>query len=449
MNLYILFFAIYVIIVVCIGIISSRKESEEDFMIAERKVGGIQLAATMTAGFFDSATLSLYIAYIYQFGFSAIWLFIGVIAGFLWLRRFVKRIKTRADEMKVYSMPEYFYKVLGKRNGLMFSLFLIIQFFIFLIINFIVAGQVLSVMFGVPYYVSVIIGALIVLTYLLMAGFKAVIRTDFFQLIITFVMSITVGLFFLGRIHIPASEINLTALGAGNIIGFVILGLFSVMVAPDLWQRMFASRDTQTLRKGLWYSSGALLLAALIMSILGLATKQFFPNIAPQNALVTGFSQLLPYGLKEFGMVLLYAVCLSSSDTVIFVLSSIFTRDLKNYTRRYSEESMKKLARFFMVGMVVLAIVVAVFYQNIISLGLSFASLSLALFPITFGTLYWKLKEKAAFWSLALSLASVVVLFITNEFTPENSVIVLPIALLSLLIFSKLFKREEISGLQA
>ena len=243
MGLYIIFFAIYLAIVITIGIISSRKETEEDFMIAERKVKGVQLAATMTAGFFDSAVLALYVGYLYQYGFSAIWLFVGIIGGFIMLRRFAGRIKRKADELKVYSMPEYFYKVLGKRNGLVFTIFLVIQFIIFLIINFIVAGKVLSAIFPVSYALSVIIGGIIVLTYLLMAGFKAVIRTDFFQLIITFVMVLTVGIFLFGKTHIPASDINLLGLGAGNLIGFLILGIMSTLVAPDLWQRMFASRD--------------------------------------------------------------------------------------------------------------------------------------------------------------------------------------------------------------
>jgi SSS family solute:Na+ symporter len=446
MGLYILFFVIYIVVVLTIGIISSRKETEEDFMIAERKVKGVQLAATMTAGFFDSAVLSVYVAYLYQYGFSAIWIFVGIIVGFIILRIYAARIKQKADTMKVYSMPEYFFKILGKKNGLMFSIFLVIQFIIFLIINFIVAGKVLSAIFPVHYAVAVIFGGLIILTYLLMAGFKAVIRTDFFQLIITFVMALTVGIFLFGRTHIPASDINLTSLGTGNIIGFLILGGLSTLVAPDLWQRMFASKDKKTLNRGLWYSTAALILGALVVAVLGLSTKQFFPHIAPEDALVTGFSKLLPYGLKQFGMVLLYGVALSSSDTVIFVLSSIFTRDLKNYTEKYSEESMKKLARFFMIIVVLFAIIIAVLYQNIISFGLAFGSLNLALFPVVFGTLYWQLKERAVFWALIVSLLSVAVLFIAKQFTPANSVIVLPIALISLLIFSKAFKRQELSN---
>jgi len=240
-----IFFALYVVIVVAIGIISSRKESEEDFMIAERRVGGVQLAATMSAGFFDSAVLSLYVAYLYEFGFSAIWIFVGIILGFLVIRRFAARIKAKADEMKTYSMPEYFFRVLGKKNGLMFTIILAIQFFLFLIVNFIISGKVLSALFPISYIPAVIIGGLIVLTYLLMAGFKAVIRTDFFQLVITFVLTLTVGLFLFGRTHIPSTDLNLFQMGAGNLIGFVILGAMSVMVAPDLWQRLFAKDRVQ------------------------------------------------------------------------------------------------------------------------------------------------------------------------------------------------------------
>ena len=71
MTLSIVFFLIYIVVVVTIGIISSRKETEDGFMIAERKVKGFQVAATMSAGYFDGATLSIYLAYVYQYGFSA------------------------------------------------------------------------------------------------------------------------------------------------------------------------------------------------------------------------------------------------------------------------------------------------------------------------------------------------------------------------------------------
>lgn len=442
MNLSILFFLLYLAIVIIIGFVSSRKETEDDFMIAERKVEGFKVATTMSAGFFDGATLSIYLAYIYQYGFSAIWLFIGLGIGFLLFRRYAGRIKQKADELKVYSMPEYFYRILGKRNGQMFSFLLILQFFLLLIVNLIISGKVLSSIFPISYSLAVLIGGLIVLTYLFLAGFKAVVRTDFFQMLIMLVMSLTVGIFLFGKAEIPVSEFKLGTLGIGNIIGFLILTGLGLMVAPDLWQRVFATKDEKNLKRGLTYSAAILPILAIIISIVGLATKQFFPNILPEDALVTGFSELLPFGLKEFGMVLLYAVCLSSSDTVTFVVSSIFTRDLKNYTKKYSDESMKKLTRFFIVLFIALGIIIGIFYRDIMALGFSLASLNLTLFPIVFGSLYWKLKPKAVFWSLFLGFLSVVGLFFADALTPENSVISLPVSLIALLIFQRIFKKN-------
>jgi len=444
MALSIIFFLLFITIVVIIGIVSSRKETEEDFMIAERKVEGVQVAATMSAAFFDGAFLAIYIAYVYQYGFSAIWLFIGLALGLLLLKKYAGKIKQKADELKVYSMPEYFFRILGKKNGLMFSFFLVLQFFLLLIVNLVISGKVLSAIFPIPYFLSVIIGGAIVLTYLLLAGFKAVVRTDFFQVIIAFVMTFSVGIFLFGKANISISEFSLGTLGVGNTIGFLILAGFGIMVAPDLWQRIFATKDERNLKRGLNYSVFIILIFAVVVSVVGLATKQFFPNIVPEDALVTGFSNLLPFGLKEFGMVLLYAVSLSSSDTVTFVVSSIFTRDLKNYSPKYGEESMKKLTRFFMILFIVLAILVGIFYQNILTLGFSLASLNLALFPIVFGSLYWKLKQRAVFWSLVLGFLSIVILFFANQLNPQNAVLSLPVVLFSLLVFQKLFKTDVI-----
>ncbi|TAK94949.1 sodium:solute symporter family protein [Patescibacteria group bacterium] len=440
MALTIFFFLLYIAIVVIIGVVSSRKESEEDFMIADRKVSGVQVAATMSAGFFDGAVLSIYLAYIYQYGMSAAWMFVGLAIGFLLLRRrYAVIIKRKADEVRAYTMPEYFFKIFGQRNGIMFSILLLVQYFLLTIVNFIIAGKVLSLIFPLPYFVSVIIGGAIILVYLLLAGFKAVIKTDFFQLVIMFVMSLVVAIFLFGKTTIPMAEFNPIALGTGNLIAFLLMGSIGILVAPDLWQRIFATKDEKNLKRGLGYSAIILPLLAVVISIVGLATKQFFPDILPEDALITGFSKLLPLGLKEFGMVLLYAVALSSSDTITFMISSIFTRDLKNYTQKYSEESMRKLTRIFMLAFVAITVVIAIFYQNIIALGLSMGSVSLALFPAILGSFYWKLNERAVFWSLLLSLVSLILIFAAGEVTPENVSIVLPVALIVLVVLQKYF----------
>lgn len=443
MTLAIFLFAVYIIIVINLGW-ASRKTSEEGFMLAERRVRGPQLAATFSATFFDGATVSIYIAYVYQYGLSALSMFIGLALGFLLLRKYAGKIKAKADELQVYSMPEYFYRMFGKRCGLIFTVFVLVMLFALLIVNLIISGKILSSFFPIPYWLSVIIGGGVILSYLLLSGFKVVVKTDFFQLILMLVLSLGVAILLFGNnVPVPLDfDVSLESISSS--IGFLILAGLGVLVTPDTWQRIFASNDQASLRRGLGYAGFVLLALGICVSVVGLAVRYAFPGIVPEDALVAGFSELLPMGFREIGLVLLYAVALSSSDTETFVISSVLTRDFKNYTKRYSEESMKKMARFFMVVLIILVSLIAIFYQDILSLGFSLASLNLALFPVVFGSLYWKLKESAVFWSLTLAFVSVLILFFANALTPETALISLPVSLFSLIIFQKIFKTKVI-----
>jgi Na+/proline symporter len=442
----VLFFFVYVAISVAIGIISSRHETEEDFMIAGRRVRGIQMMATMAAGWFDGVTLTVYIAYVYAYGFPALSLFIGISGGFLLFRHFASRIKRKADDLGAYSMSEYFSHILGKKNGILFSVFLITQFSGYLIINFILSGKVLSQLFPfLGYPLAVVVGAVIILTYLLLAGFKAVVRTDFYQLLIMIVMVLLAASFFVGRTSITASDFDFGRMGVGNIIGFLAIAGLGVLVAPDIWQRVFAAEDEATLKKGLGYTALILPILAVVIAIVGLATKQLIQGIPPEDALVKAFATLIPYGVKEFALVLLYAVSLSSSDTVVFVISSILTRDLKNYSTNFTDESMRRLTRIIMCALVALAIIVAISYQQIIQITLSLGSLNLALFPVVFATLFWRLKHNAVFWSLAVTFVTVVGLSVSKTLTPETAALSLPVALVLLIVFQLLFKAPKVA----
>lgn len=435
MSLSIVFFSLYVVIVILIGWVTSRRETEEGFMIADRRVAGIALAISMSAGYFDGATLAVYMAYVYQFGLSALWLFIGFALGFIILRHFAPRIKKIADERGIYSLPEYFYRLIGPWSGMMFTVILTISIFLFLVVNLIVSGKVLSVIFPLSYPIAVVIGALIVITYLLLAGLKAVIRTDIFQFIIMIVMSLSVALFLTGQSTFVASDIDPIALGAGNLIGFFVLGAMSSIVGPDLWQRIFASKDVHSLRKGMTYASMLIPLLAAIIAVMGLATKHLVSGIDPADALVYGFSHLLPFGFKEFGMVLLYAVSLSSSDTFTFAISSIATRDILNYSGRFREQSMRLITRVIMITTLTLAVILSIVSQDILSIGFALGGIGISIAPAVILSFYTRLNDRAVGMSLFLGLLSIIPLIVTGSLSPETALIPLPVALISLLMF--------------
>jgi SSS family solute:Na+ symporter len=445
----VLFFLAYVAVSIAIGVFASRKETEEEFMIAGRRVRGLLLMATMAAGWFDGVTLSVYLAYIYSYGLSALSLFIGISLGFLLFRHYADRIKSLADKFHVYSMPEYFYRLLGRRNGIMFSIFLTTQFFGYLTINFILSGKVLAQVFPfLGHGPAVVVGGIIILIYLLLAGFKAVVRTDLYQLGIMILMTVLVGLSLTTKTHFQSGdvELGLGAIGLGNALGFIVLAGFGVLVAPDIWQRMIAAQDKASLRSGFAYSAAVLMVLALVIAVAGVVTRRSLPGIPPEDVLVRAFTDLLPYGVRELGLVLLYAVSLSSSDTVTFVVSSIISRDLKNYSTRFTDASIVSLTQTFMVIFVFGAIALAITYQQIMHIALSLGSLNLALFPVVFGSLYWRLNRSAVFWSLVVVLLSVAALSLTKTLDPETAALSLPIGLLALVGFHVIFRFRKVTS---
>jgi len=65
----------------------------------------------------------------------------------------------------------------------------------------------------------------------------------------------------------------------------------------------------------------------------------------------------------------------------------------------------------------------------------SFGSLNLALVPVVIGSLHWKLSQTAVFWTLMVSVVTVVAMFVTGVLNPQTAVVSLPIALLTLVGF--------------
>ena len=72
----------YFVVLLIIGYFSSRRQKDEDYLIAERKLGAWSTMATVNASK-TGAILMAFVALVYLWGFSAIWYFIGMVLGFL------------------------------------------------------------------------------------------------------------------------------------------------------------------------------------------------------------------------------------------------------------------------------------------------------------------------------------------------------------------------------
>ena len=69
-------------------------------------------------------------------------------------------------------------------------------------------------------------------------------------------------------------------------------------------------------------------------------------------------------------------------------------------------------------------------------------SLILAVSPAIIGSLFWKMKSNAVFLSMLAGVISLIILIITGNFNPDNSIITLPTAIVFLIIGQIIFKKQ-------
>jgi len=433
----------YFVIIILIGLFAVRKQTTEGFLIFNRKLSSFPLISTIVASLIGGNAIVVFTTAIFLYGISAFWGFIGLACGCLCLIFVTKKIKSIADEKKFYTLSDFFYEKYGKSVGLLIALTITITFFILLLIQIIAGSILLSKIIGLSYVLSVFIVTAVVFLYLFVAGFKAVVRTDIFQSFAILIPLLIIAIFLSTGKGISISEFNPFRSGFMS-ISFFLFGLITVIIGADMWQRIYAGENFKTIKKSLIISAITIPVIGLGVSMIGFAAKANFPNILSEEALIYGISYLLPVGLSGLALVVLFAAIMSTIDTITFVLATNFSKDF--ISRLKTEETSKKdlvsLTRLGIFLFISLALVIAVFYSNIINIALSLASMTFILAPTIIGSLYLKLKRKAILLSISSGLSYTFLMVCLGLIRPETITVSLFISLASLFIGQKFFKEK-------
>jgi|ETN02SMinimDraft_2_1059926.scaffolds.fasta_scaffold13342_2 SSS family solute:Na+ symporter len=363
------FIIVYLVAVIAIASWRSKNAQDEDFLIANRKMGVLGALSSINATKTGSILL-IYVALLYLYGFSAIWYFLGVAAGYLIFIPFGMKLH-RNHAGSHYTMAEYFFHGYGKSAGYCTSLLNIFLVVAFLVLNLIASSKVVSFFTGISFELSTVIVLGVVLAYLLIGGFKAVVTTDILQYFAIIFVLVVFAIFLLGNTTIPAADWNLTKAGIANVVGFFLLGILLPFADPSLWQRVYASKTEKTLKQGIFYSVIIYVIFAFVLSLIGLAIKASLPAIDPDIALVQGFATLLPAGLMGLSIVVFFAAFMSSIDTYVFTAASSFVHDFfKNDSKRQAVKRIQIAA----IGITIIGGLVAILIKDLVLGAYIFAS---------------------------------------------------------------------------
>jgi Na+/proline symporter len=180
------FFA-YMVFILVVGVLAARRTSGkmESFYLGDRKIGAWVTAISASASSESGWLVLGCVAMGYVYGVTAYWITVGCVLGFAfnWLF-FAERMRKASDANGSITIPEFLERATGDRTRLIRLLGVLIIFvlmFTYVAAQLNAAGLALESAFSWPYWVGVLVGAVVTIFYTTVGGFRAVSWTDLFQ----------------------------------------------------------------------------------------------------------------------------------------------------------------------------------------------------------------------------------------------------------------------------
>ncbi len=188
----ILTFVVYMILMMGIGVYYYRRTSNmSDYFLGNRRLGAWVTSMSAEASDMSGWMLMGLPGFAYIAGLNAGWIALGLAIGTWANWRFIAarlRIYTELANNSL-TLPDFLENRFEDRTKLLRiipAVFILVFFIIYTSSGFVAAGRLFETIFGVPYNISIFIGAGVVVFYTFVGGFLAVSRTDFIQGVMMF-----------------------------------------------------------------------------------------------------------------------------------------------------------------------------------------------------------------------------------------------------------------------
>jgi len=421
-GLDVLLLILYALACLFIGIWASRKQKDDDFMIAGRHLNTWSFVTSVVASYIGGAAIVAYTAYVYRFGISAIAVFLGTSLGFLIFIPYALRLRKISEKKGFITLSDWFFHHFGKQPGLISSLILFSVYFGMLLNQFIAGSSILSNISGWSYETCLFLSSIIISIYLFAGGFKSVVKTDIFQYIVLFVLFIFLGFILMGGKRDFAVElVDFSRMDIGMTIAFIAFGIFIIFQSAEYWQRVYAAKGDHVIKRGLSGAAILTIITGLAITLIGLSAHHYIPGIEARDAFAEGLSILLPETFVGAGLVLIFAAIMSSADTQIFVLSSSVAVDwMEKFSRKkLTAHQVMIRTRLMIVAFSALGFLFAYFLRDLVAVIVFITGIGFTIIPATIASFHWKLSPKSVSWSMITGTIYVFLLVVIAAFQPD------------------------------
>ena len=412
-----------------IGIYYSKKfKGINNYLTANRSVGLFSLTTSLTA-----SALGAWI--LFGPASAATWGGLGSIIGYSLGTAFPMFIliylgkKIRKEFPQGSSLIEFMRKKFGKSLFKLILLMTIFYMFIFLCAEVTAVAILINYMSGAELWTTALIVLFFTLLYTLYGGLRASIFTDNIQMIVIIIILIFSFIYiysFMGNQFSFSfvKEKNPHLISSSYVTGFTAgLTFFIAVAATNLfhqgnWQRVYAAKNFETLKKSLIISFFIIIPIVFFMGFSGMVAFSIDSTIRPDLGFFTLILKEQTTVLSFIVIILGLALTISTVDTLINAISSLIVVDGKAVFNFKKKINYLNFSQYIIVFLSLISFIIASKGFDILYLFL-LADLFCCSFVMTvFYSFYNKnVKEKTAYISILTGLICGFLFFPSPDFS--------------------------------
>ena len=416
-------------IFVLFGLYKSKKyQGLNNYLTANRNIGLFSLTTSLTA-----SALGAWI--LFGPASAATWGGIGAIIGYslgtafpmFFLIHLGKKI--RKEFPKGSSLIEFMRKKFGKSLFKLILLMTIFYMFIFLCAEVTAIAVLINYISGTDLWITALIVLLSTLAYTLYGGLRASIFTDNIQMVVIgFLLIISLAYInsFMGSEFSFEfiKEKNPHLLSSSYVPSYTAgLTFFIAVAATNLfhqgnWQRVYAAKNFQTLRKSLIISFFIIVPIVFYMGFTGMVAFSIDPTTRPDLGFFTLLLKEQTEILSIIVIILGLALTISTVDTLVNAISSLIVVDGKATFNMDKKTDYLNFSKYIILFLSLISFIVASKGFDILYLFL-LADLFCCAFVLTvFYSFYNKnINEKTAYVSIIVGLIGGFLMFPSPDFS--------------------------------
>ncbi len=416
---------LYAALLMAIGLwVGRRVQGSSDFFVAGRRLGPGLIFATLLAANLGAGTTVNAAGLAYRDGLSAWWWVgsagIGSMALAFWVG---PRLREIAAARNLHTVGDFLEHRYGREVRAMIASLLWVGSLGILAAQLIAMGFVLNAVTGLDRWVGSVIGGIVVTVYFTAGGLLTSVWVNAVQLVVLVLGFIVVFPMILASVgglpQVIAGTRDIEGFWSfwtGGESGWFYLAMLgpSFIVSPGILQRVYAARDARAVRLGVGLNGLALLVFAVVFTLLGMIARMLVPDLPDQNlALPTLLLESLPPLVGALGLAALFSAEVSSADAILFMLATSLSKDLyRRFARPDANDAqVVRVARVAAIVGGTLGTAIAIFSDSIVdALSIFYTLLAVSLFvPVIVGLYIRRVRTPEAIASIAAGVAVVAV----------------------------------------